>query len=188
MLLINRHIKTIPAISLIAFFWLACANSVYAFGDSLEDIHQDIKQDYRIKHINHSELSEIKPDSLIIFDVRRPIEYQVSHIDNAIQVDPKITASDFFDQFGDELEGKTAVFYCSVGRRSSKLLSVLDKRLSELGVENAYNLEGGIFNWRNENKILMRNKKPTKEIHPYNFYWGRLINDRKSIQYKPKNN
>ena len=163
---------------------LVIPTNAYAFGDSLDDIHEDIKEKYPINHINNTQFSQANPGELIVFDVRKPSEFEVSHIDNAIKVNPGIKPEDFFAQYGNQLNGKTAIFYCSVGRRSSHLLSKLNNQLSEHGVENAYNLEGGIFRWHNDKKALVRNQQNTQDVHPYNFYWGRLIDDRKSIRYK----
>ena len=75
-----------------------------------------------IKQISGDDLSKITKDgNAVVFDVRLPEEYAVSHLNGAINVDPGLTASTFLTRYADNLKGKTAVFYCSVGVRSSKL-------------------------------------------------------------------
>lgn len=159
-----------------------------AFGDDLGDIHENIKDKYDVNHISNDEFKAINNDEVIVFDVRKPSEYEVSHIDGAIRVDPGIKPEDFFAQYGEDLTGKNAVFYCSVGRRSSNLLSKVNDQLPDYGVKSAYNLQGGIFQWHNDQIDLVRNGENTRDIHPYNFYWGRLIDDRSAIEYSVTDN
>lgn len=174
--------KILVTITLAVLLGITSGQAI-AFGDSLADIHEDIKAQYEINHVNNKQFSQMNADTLVIFDVRKPEEFKVSHIDSAIRVDPAIKPKDFFAQYGDSLDGKTAVFYCSVGRRSSKLLSEVNDQLTDYGSKNAYNLEGGVFQWHNDQIDLVRNGQNTRDIHPYNLYWSRLINDRSSIEY-----
>ena len=168
---------------LFAVALFALSNNALAFGDSLADIHTDIMQRYDIEHINNNRFNQLPSQDIVVFDVRKSSEFHVSHITNAIRVNPTIKPAEFMAQFGEKLEGKTAIFYCSVGRRSSALLSKINHLLPDSGVINAYNLEGGLFRRHNENNDLVRDSESTRQIHPYNYYWGRLIEDRKSIQY-----
>lgn len=155
-----------------------------AFADRFEKIHNQILDRYDVDHISAGELNHHARTDLIFFDVRKTKEYAVSHIVNAIRVDPGISAEQFFELHGELLEGKTAVFYCSVGRRSSQLLSRLDENLDEFGVDDAYNLKGGLFRWHNDKRPLVRGNDKTRNIHPYNFYWGRLIEHKEFIRYR----
>lgn len=151
----------------------------------LAKIHDDIEADYsRVSHINSEAFTKLPGDNVIIFDVREPEEFAVSHLPGAIQVDPGLSEAEFQSLYGDALEGKTAVFYCSVGRRSSNLAervaSVVETNTSQAPV----NLIGGLFQWSNENRSLMSTQgSATDAIHPYNAHWGRLIHNREAIQY-----
>ncbi len=153
--------------------------------DKLASIHAQIVADYdQVEHISADEFLAMNGDELVVFDVRESKEYSVSHLEGAIRVDPDISVEDFEQNFAATLNGKTAVFYCSVGRRSSKLAARVDDVVDQHGATAAYNLTGGVFRWRNEQRPLMsRTDQTTDKIHPYNWYWSRLIEDKKAIQY-----
>ena len=68
-------------------------------------------------------------------------------------------------------EFDTVVVYCSVGYRSAAMV----ERLMKLGVKNAFNLEGSIFEWANSGKPVVNDQGMTKGVHPYNDYWGQLL-------------
>ncbi|MGS2724367.1 rhodanese-like domain-containing protein [Porticoccus sp. GXU_MW_L64] len=152
----------------------------------LQEIHQTVLADYEnVNHISVGQLNDSKRDNLMIFDVREDSEFLVSHMDGAILVEPGISAEEFMNQYGDQIVGKTVVFYCSVGRRSSALASRLAAELPESS--KAFNLIGGLFQWHNEGgKLMDMEGETTNAIHPYNRYWGQLINDKSAIQYSDK--
>lgn len=150
---------------------------------SLDRIHSHIVSDHQnIAHLTAEEFQSLEPDNIVLFDVRETDEYEVSHIYGAVQVQPNIDIDDFGEDYGELLKGKTVVFYCSVGRRSSDLLGRLAPLLKSSGVHASANLKGGIFNWVNQSKKLNGSK-----VHPYNAYWGRLVEDPSNIAYKPEN-
>ena len=152
--------------------------------DDLAEIIRDLKQDFDIQHISIQEFKELSDSNTVIFDVRRPAEFKVSHLENAIHLDPSTAPGEFIQLHGDKLEGKTIIFYCSVGVRSSLMLSRLDSLLAQAEVKNAYNLEGGAFKWHNDNLNLTRNGESTRAIHPYSSFYARLVKDKSSIQYE----
>ncbi len=167
------------------FAIIAVGAAGYAMASNdLTNIIQDLKEDYDIQHISNNEFNQLSENDVVVFDVRRPIEYQIGHIKNAIHLDPSTDPNSFLQQYGKQLKGKTVVFYCSVGQRSSSMLSRLDNILNSMGVKQAYNLEGGAFKWHNDNFSLVKNDESTRDIHPYNAYYGRLVNDKSSIKYK----
>ena len=155
---------------------------------SLTRIHEGIVSEYdNIEHVGADELLAMSPSGVVLFDVREPDEFSVSHIQGSIQVDPNIDADMFAAKYGSGLEGKTVVFYCSVGRRSSQLASKLDEFIQAKNGVGAVNLTGGIFQWSNESLPLTSdNSTPTDKVHPYNWYWGRLIEDKDVISYQPE--
>jgi len=150
---------------------------------SLDRIHSHIVSEHQsIQHVTAEQYQNLPADDIVLFDVRELDEYRVSHIDGAIQVQPDIDIDEFNEDYGELLAGKKAVFYCSVGRRSSDLIARLDPVLKRSGVQSSANLKGGIFNWVNQN-----NELTGKKVHPYNAYWGRLIEDSSNIAYKQEN-
>ena len=101
-------------------------------------------------------------EPLTLLDVRRPEEFAVSHLRGARQVDPGATPG---------APSGRVVVYCSVGYRSGALAA----RLREQGV-HAHNLVGGIFQWANEGREVVRDGRPVRRVHPFDRTWGRLLN------------
>jgi len=125
------------------------------------------------------------PDGFILFDVRERVEYDISHLPGAVWVEPGMERTAFLTAHGPKLAGKTAVFYCSVGVRSSGLLARVQNDLSQQGAVGTYNLTGGIFAWHNQSRGLVNGQSTTDMIHPYNQHWGKLIKRRTHIRYEP---
>lgn len=104
----------------------------------------------------------------IFIDAREKIEFEVSHIKNAIHVG-------FIDYKPDVLneifKTDTIIVYCSVGYRSEKIT----EKLNEAGFENVYNLFGGIFEWKNQGQPVVNDHGATEEIHAYNKRWGKWL-------------
>ena len=154
----------------------------------LSAIHAKIVKKYpAVKHINSVDYIKLDPIQTIVFDVREFDEYAISHLKNAIQIDPNTKLSEFLDAYSDELNNKTIVFYCSVGERSSKLAAMYTLSLEAQGTQEIYNLVGGLFQWHNEKRELMQENTETTLIHPYNRFWGRLLDDKNAISFKPNN-
>lgn len=151
----------------------------------LEKIHQKIALDYHgVEHISAAKLAQMNTSDLLVFDVREKKEFAVSHIQGAVWLDPGIDMDEFEQKFSHQLKGKTVVFYCSVGQRSSELAEKVDDVIQRSEAKASYNLAGGVFTWRNEQRLLInQTTQPTTKVHPYNFYWGRLIEDKKAISY-----
>lgn len=158
----------------------------------LDEIHQEIVQDYpRLDHLDPSRLESLASQrQVVIFDVREADEFAVSHLEGAIRVDPDIDAEGFSTLFGESLKGKDVVFYCSVGRRSSRLADRIADDLFASGSGDVYNLRNGIFGWHNKEMPLVaephpQQKQPTSLIHPYNRRWGQLLNRGELRSYTP---
>lgn len=129
-----------------------------------------------ISHIAVPAAAEkIQTGDVVLFDVRTAEEYAVSHLPGAQHVEPGITDDDFLSKFGDSVDGKEVVFYCSVGVRSSKLAERMKSHLTERGATAVYDMAGGIFAWHSERRPLVNARGPTDFIHPYNARWGRLV-------------
>jgi len=141
-------------------------------------VKKDIRNDYpTVDQLNvDSLLTWMSAEKqLVLLDARKQEEYDISHIKNAVRIDPDIKETP--EWLLDDSE-KTVVVYCSVGYRSSKVADVLSRD----GVEKVYNLEGSIFEWANRGFELYSNEKRVHKVHPYNSLWGRLLNR----QYRSK--
>ncbi|MGB5705419.1 MAG: rhodanese-like domain-containing protein [Arenicellales bacterium] len=155
----------------------------------LEQIQQRIEQNYpAVDHISAETFQVVSSsEDVVVFDVREQDEYTVSHLDNAIRVDPDISREAFDKLYGKSLSGKTVVFYCSVGRRSSELADRVGDDLIAHGSKDIFNLQHGIFGWHNNRMSLVDNSKDTDYVHPYNWLWGRLLERRDMIRYGMEN-
>lgn len=156
-----------------------------SWADKLTDINHELINKYpNVKHISAKDftnhLKTQNSSNMIVFDVRETKEYEVSHLDGSIQVDPSIKTDDFFEQFGYKIKDKVVVFYCSVGVRSSQLINRLETENNSKKSLEMLNLEGGIFKWTNETLPV-----EGVGVHPYNRYWSRLIVDKSMIHYSP---
>lgn len=154
---------------------------------TLPKIHQNIISDYKnIAHINTQGLTEaIRSGKALIFDVREPEEYAVSHIDGALLLLPSTNVKIFLNQHEKKLMGKTVIFYCSVGVRSTKMANYLQAVLKKKGAAQIYNLEGGIFAHANKEQRLVNKTGITKYVHPYDTHWGTLLNSKEMWRFKP---
>lgn len=85
----------------------------------------------------------LNDDNAIVLDVRKGEEFAMGKIPNSINI--HIYKGQGFIYQVDELD-KTKNFYvyCHSGARSAQACSVLN----QMGIQNAYNLLGGIMQWR----------------------------------------
>lgn len=112
----------------------------------------------------------------VLFDVRSKEEYAVSHIPGAVLVDPAMSREAFIAAHGAQVKGKTPVFYCAVGVRSSKLAErVGAEALTASGATSGpVTMAGGIFQWNWESRPLVDELGATGKVHGYDAKWGRL--------------
>lgn len=103
----------------------------------------------------------------LILDARSQEEYAVSHLEGARRVDPAQPVLGSLRVPEDTI----VVVYCSVGYRSAEIV----EKLSAAGVDEVYNLEGGIFAWANEGRPIVGNGTPATSVHPYNGVWRYLL-------------
>jgi len=170
---------------LILFSMLIGARGNSAMDKKMQDVHSKITQDYAsVDHLSIAQFNELESEHVVLFDVREKSEYSVSHVANAVQVEPTISTEDFINQYQDFIGDKTIVFYCSVGRRSSELAERVDAALNEDSFSEVYNLTGGLFEWHNKDLPLVNDRGQTNLIHPYNRKWGELIHDESAISYQ----
>ncbi|MEO6189690.1 MAG: rhodanese-like domain-containing protein [Saprospiraceae bacterium] len=115
-------------------------------------------------------------EKYILLDTREEEEFNVSHIEGAINVGYKK-----FDTTKISSIEKSApiVCYCSAGYRSEKITGQLIK----LGYSNVSNLYGSIFEWTNRNfPIVDTNNVRTNQIHAFSKSWGRFIRNKKMVK------
>ena len=106
----------------------------------------------------------------ILLDVRTLEEWNVSHLPGARRIDPAATA----EAAAEGLKKETPIVtYCAVGYRSGEMA----ERLRAAGFTSVRNLDGSIFQWANEHRPLVRGEERVTQVHPYNSFWGRLVND-----------
>jgi len=135
-----------------------------------------------VDHLPADEFMAMDKNRVLVFDTRPMAEYAVSHIDGAVQLDPTVSAAKFAQLYGDKATGKTLVFYCSVGHRSSDMAERVASERPELGP--IYNLRGGLFDWHNQGRPVVNEGGPTDTIHPYNKDWGQLVTRQDTLSYE----
>ncbi|MFT5207141.1 MAG: rhodanese-related sulfurtransferase [Candidatus Omnitrophota bacterium] len=104
----------------------------------------------------------------LVLDIREESEYQVSHIPNAVLIEPNSDLSVKLREYDKTI---SIVAYCSVGYRSAKVA----RQLKKIGYVDVRNLEGSIFTWANEGRVLVRDGEIVNEVHSYNAHWKKYL-------------
>ena len=86
--------------------------------------------------------SHIENNSVQLFDVRTPEEYDLGHIKGAVNIDFK-NEEIFYRSFEKLDKSKPVYLYCRSGNRSKKSADIL----IELGFSKVYDLNGGFIEW-----------------------------------------
>lgn len=107
----------------------------------------------------------------LVIDARSQAEYEVSHLQAAIHIDPIAPDLQALAQVSKETP---IVVYCSIGYRSATIA----QQLQQKGFNCVFNLSGGLFQWSNEGRLMFKNEEITQCIHPYNAMWGRLLKEK----------
>ena len=123
-----------------------------------------------VPYITVQELAMPKTDAVIL-DAREPKEFEVSHIKDAMLV-----GYDFFDiktvTTQHTNKDQKIVVYCSLGIRSETIA----KKLKDEGYTNVLNLYGGIFEWKNNDFIVVDSEeKETNKVHTFNEAWSKWL-------------
>ena len=152
----------------------------------LEKTIEDVAKRWpNLQHVPGDDVARMMTEkSAVLFDVRTEQEYKVSHLEGAIRVDPAIDSAEFLKAYSEAVKGKTALFYCSVGVRSSKLAERVGQGLKEAGALGTQNLRGGIFAWLQDGRQLHDASGPIELVHPYDKTWGKAIKRQESISTK----
>jgi len=107
----------------------------------------------------------------VLLDTRKQVEYNVSHLKDAIWVGYKTFSEDSITA---KITDKNTpiVVYCSIGVRSEDI----GEKLQKAGYTNVKNLYGGIFEWKNQGNLVYKNNTTeTDSVHTFNKQWGKLL-------------
>ncbi|MGP4076222.1 oxygen-dependent tRNA uridine(34) hydroxylase TrhO [Halobacillus sp. K22] len=104
------------------------------------------------KHVKPKEFYELlQEEDTVVIDGRNEYEYRIGHFRNAIR--PEVNHSREFPEWiaenADEWKDKRVITYCTGGIRCEKLTGILKKN----GVEDVYQLEGGINTYSKDPEI-----------------------------------
>lgn len=88
-----------------------------------------------------AELIAKNPD-YVILDVRTPLEYGLSHIENAININ--YYSLSFKSKLSKLDKNKTYILHCQTGVRSGKTIPIMQKA----GFTKIYHLNGGFSEWK----------------------------------------
>ena len=165
-----------------------CGTTSAETSPALQQTIEDVARKWpAVTHIAADEVARLMTEkTAVIFDVRTPEEFAVSHLDGAVRIDPAADAAVFLKEHGTSVKGKTAVFYCSVGVRSSKLTARVADGLKAAGAAASGELKGGIFAWAGDARPLVDAKGPTDKVHGYDSSWGKLVKDPKTLETKER--
>ncbi|MEH6765449.1 rhodanese-like domain-containing protein [Aequorivita antarctica] len=86
-----------------------------------------------------------KDDNAVILDVRTDAEFDEGYIPGALQIDI-FNGAEFLKRAKALDPEKNYYVYCRSGGRSGQACMLLNS----IGVKNAYNLKGGIIEWKGE--------------------------------------
>lgn len=170
------------AIWLIIIAVAVAALLVWRYIFTLDTVEKLIEKSHPIPNISvdafFAKMASADSVDYLIFDARETEEFRRSHLKNAVRVSPGIAPEDFLKKFGDQIAGKKVVFYCSVGARSSALAEKILQNVPTIA-DSVMNLRGGIFRWHNRGYPVYDAHGQTDDVHPYNFFWGKLLKTRR---------
>ena len=106
----------------------------------------------KLKLLKMSDLSQeewaeqlANDDNAFILDVRTPEEVDEGFIPGATNIDIYL-GQGFLDEIEKLDKSKNYYVYCRSGNRSGQACAIMNS----IGINNAYNLEGGFMNWEGE--------------------------------------
>lgn len=104
-----------------------------------------------MKNLTQEQWKEAKEKdaNAVILDVRTEGEFMAGFIPGAINIDI-YKGQEFLDEIEKLDKSKNYLVYCRSGARSASACTLMHQR----GIENAYNLMGGIAQWDGEIQTL----------------------------------
>lgn len=155
--------------SFIRWCWLISAFvPLVSCGQQSTDLDEEVKKLYKntVPVVSMEDAQNWKSAALL--DTRERPEFDVSHIPNAMFVgydDFDINSLSYLSK------NDTIIVYCSVGYRSERI----GEQLQVAGFQNVFNLYGGIFNWKNNDGVVVSSTDTTQQVHTYNKRWSRFL-------------
>ena len=143
---------------------------------SWTSVKEMVRRDFPgVEHVSADELNRRleSADAPVLLDVREEAEYNVSHLQGAVRVQPGSDAAELIETLESDTPDMPIVAYCSVGYRSSELV----QKLTERGFTNVKNLDGSIFEWANRGYPVERDGEEVREVHPFDDRWGTLLHE-----------
>jgi rhodanese-related sulfurtransferase len=167
------------AIEIGVLIFLATNGSAFADGFDAMKLLMRLRF-WNVPHVSTNEVARwlATDNAPILLDVRTQAEYAVSHLPNALRIDPDAQVAETLSRLPPD---RPIVAYCAVGYRSGKLA----QRLIAVGRKNVYNMEGSIFQWANEGRPLECEGKRVEKVHPYNDTVGKLLDPRYRANVPP---
>ena len=101
---------------------------------------------FGIREIDSNQLEEAMKSGVKLVDVRTDAEHAQAKIEGSTHIPLHLLPLKLQDLKG----GEPIVFYCRSGARSAQACAWLMSQ----GVENVYNLAGGIMSWARDGKAL----------------------------------
>jgi len=142
---------------------------------TLEDVEREVIRRYPVPDIVPATLAAmLTRGEVTLFDVRTLEEFEAGHLPGAIRIEPGSSAADILAAHRDRLDNGPVVFYCSVGVRSSQIMSATLRQIAPYSRAGTYNLRGGVFRWTAEGRTLVKGAAQG-EAHPFNESWGQLL-------------
>lgn len=141
-----------------------------------------IERTHRVENVVTEELRSMlagQGEPPLLFDVRTAREFDTSRIASAVRLDPDMGTDEFRERYGALMAGRDAVFYCSVGQRSSELLERVEEVCRQAGASSCRNLRGGIFRWYNEGRPVVDASGTTDNIDGFDTVWGMMVERRR---------
>lgn len=107
----------------------------------------------------------------VILDARELKEFNTSHIPKAFHIGYDYFKIENILELIPDKETSILV-YCSVGIRSE----LIGEKLKAAGYSDVANLYGGIFEWKNQNKIILDSiDSPTNKVHTFSKAWSKWL-------------
>ena len=115
------------------------------FATSLAQANDDVQDSVTAIEVNAAKEFVARHENAVIMDVRTPVEYEMSHITGAVNIN--VQDESFEDMVAVLDPNKTYIVHCTknpAGGRSSRALETLQR----LGFKQLYSLEGGYVAWK----------------------------------------
>ncbi len=112
-------------------------------------------------------------DATIFLDAREKKEFEISHLKKATYVGyNNFNLKRTLKKLPKDKNSKIIV-YCSLGVRSEDIA----EKIKAAGYTNVFNLYGGIFEWKNNEKSVYDSQnKLTNKVHAFDKEWGTWLN------------